>query len=66
MVHFCVRAFIQGIKRTRREMTPMITIPRVAFNLSDTAARVCPPTMQLRMRNPCIEKTFRMLGMTDP
>jgi len=42
----------------------MITIPKVAFNLSgETAASVCPPTMEFRMRYPCIEKTLSRLGM---
>lgn len=41
-----------------------MTIPRVAFSVSgETAANVCPPTIQLRIRNPCIEKTFRRLGI---
>jgi len=44
----------------------MITIPRVSSNLVDVAARVWPPIMQLRMRNPCIEKTLRILGITPP
>jgi hypothetical protein len=49
---------------TNMDITPMITIPNVALSLSgDTEAKVCPPTIQFRIKNPCIEKTFRRLGM---
>jgi len=36
----------------------------VAFSLSgETAASVCPPTIEFRMRYPCMEKTLSRLGM---
>ena len=52
--------------RTAREITLMITIPSVSFRCGLTLANVCPPMMQFRTRNPCIEKTFKALGMMDP
>lgn len=54
------------ILRTAREITLMITIPSVSSRCELTLANVCPPMMQFRTRNPCIEKTFRTLGMMDP
>lgn len=52
--------------RTAREITLIITIPRVSFRCGLTLANVCPPMMQFKIRNPCIEKTLRTLGMIDP
>lgn len=56
----------EGILRTTREITLMITIPSVSSRSELTLANVCPPMMQFRIKNPCIEKTFRTLGMMDP
>lgn len=37
-------------------------MPKVASNLLETLARVWPPMILLRMRKPCMEKTFNTLG----
>lgn len=47
-------------------MMPIMTIPRVSSRWLDTLERVCPPIMQFRMRKPCIENTFRALGIIEP
>lgn len=47
-------------------MTPMITMPRVSLRWSETLASVCPPMMQLRIKNPCMEKTVKALGIIEP
>jgi len=44
----------------------MMTIPRVSLRRGDRLASVCPPTMQFKMRNPCMEKTFKTVGMIAP
>jgi hypothetical protein len=51
---------------TTNDRTLIITIPAVAFKWLETLASVWPPMIQFRIRNPCIEITLRMLGMTDP
>lgn len=52
--------------RTKREMTAMITIPTFQDRVSETAARVWPPMILFRTRNPWSVKTFRALGMMEP
>jgi hypothetical protein len=44
----------------------MITIPTVSFKCPETLASAWPPIMQFRIRNPCIENTFSVLGIIDP
>jgi hypothetical protein len=51
---------------TTNDTTLMITIPAVSFKRSETLASIWPPVIQFRIRNPCIENTFSILGMTDP
>lgn len=48
---------------TTSTMTAIITIPNVSSILSETAASVCPPMMQLRIKNPCEENTLRAAGI---
>jgi hypothetical protein len=49
---------------TNMDITLIITIPNVALSLSgDTEAKVCPPTIQFKIKKPCIEKTFKRLGI---
>ena len=62
----CTGRIDAAIVRTTREMTLMITMPSVSFRCELTLANVCPPMMQFRIRNPCIEITFKTLGMIDP
>ena len=52
--------------RTKRDMIAMITIPTFHDRVSETAARVWPPMILLRTRNPWRVKTFRALGMMEP
>jgi hypothetical protein len=60
----------QGVRRnlvrTTREMTLMITMPKVSSKCELTLARVCPPMMQFRIKKPCIENTLRAEGIIDP
>ena len=52
---------------TTREMIPIITMPNVSSRWPlETLASVCPPTMQLRIKNPCILKTVNALGIIEP
>lgn len=44
----------------------MITMPTFHDSVSETAARVCPPTMLFSTRKPCRAKTFRALGRIEP
>ena len=59
--------FLTGCILTTKEITPIMTIPNVSSKWPlDTLASVCPPTIQLRIKNPCMEKTVNGLGMIDP
>jgi hypothetical protein len=40
----------------------MMTIPRLALSLLETAARACPPIIQFKIKKLCAENTFKILG----
>ena len=47
---------------TANEINEMMTIPRLSLSSLETAARACPPMMQLRTTKLCAESTFKILG----
>lgn len=50
-------------RHTANVIRLIITIPRVLSTCVDTLPKVWPPMMQLRTRNPCMEKTLRIAGI---
>lgn len=51
---------------TKRETSPIMTMPKSQVSLLDTLAKVWPPMIQLSIRKPSKLNTLRRLGTMDP